>query len=37
METDRDSGRKTERKQYINWCQIGYRLPDNIKIEEGGI
>ena len=37
IETDRDSGRKTERKLYVNRCQIGYRLPDNIKIEEGGV
>ncbi len=37
METDKDSGRKTERKLYVNQCQIDYRLPDNIKIEEGGV
>ncbi len=34
METDKDSGRKTEKKLYDNRCQIGYRLPDQIKIEE---
>ena len=37
METYKDSGRKTERKLYVNQCQIDYRLPDNIKIEEGGV
>ena len=37
METDKDSGRKTERKLYVNRCQIGCWIPDNIKIEEGGI
>lgn len=37
METDKNSGRKTERELYVNWCEIGYRLPDNIKIEEGGV
>lgn len=33
LEADKNSGRKTERKLYVNRCQIGYRLPDNIKIE----
>lgn len=37
METDKDSGRKTERKLYVNQCQIDYLLPDNIKIEEGNV
>lgn len=37
METDKDSGRKTERKLYVNRCQIGYRLPDNIRIIEDGV
>ena len=37
IETDRNFGRKTERKLYVNRCQIGYQLPDNIKIMEGGV
>lgn len=37
LEADKNSGRKTERKLYVNRCQIGYQLPDNIKIEEGGV
>lgn len=37
METDTDSGSKTERKLYVNRCQIGYRLPDNLIMEEGNV
>ncbi len=37
METDKDSGSKTERKLYVNRCQIGYRLPDNLIVEEGSV
>lgn len=37
METDRNTGRQTERKLYVNQCEIAYRLPNGIKIEEGGV
>lgn len=37
METDKHSGSKTERKLYVNRCQIGYRLPDNQIMEEGSV
>ncbi len=36
-ETDQNSGRQTERELYINQCEITYRLPEWIKIEEGGV
>lgn len=35
LEVDKNSGRRTERELYNNQCQINYRLPDDIKIEEG--
>lgn len=35
-ETDRDTGKQIERELYVNRCEIAYRLPDEIKIEEGG-
>jgi len=34
VETDRNSGRRIERELYSNRCQIAYRLPDTIMIEE---
>lgn len=36
-ETDRNTGDSTERELYVNRCEIGYRLPAGIKIEEGGV
>lgn len=36
-ETDSDTGKQTEMEQYVNQCEIAYRLPDEIKIEEGGV
>ncbi len=37
METDKNTGRQTERELYINQCEITYRLPEGTKIEEGGV
>ena len=36
-ETDKMTCRQTERELYINECEIAYRLPDDIKIEERGL
>ena len=36
-ETDSGTGKQTERELYVNQCEIAYRLPDEIKIEEGGV
>ena len=35
-ETDRKTGTQTERELYVNRCEMTYKLPDGIKIEEGG-
>ncbi len=35
-ETDRKNGKQTVRELYVNQCEITYKLPDGIKIEEGG-
>lgn len=36
-ETDKNTGLQTERELYINQCEITYRLPEETKIEEGGV
>lgn len=36
-ETERDTGKQTERELYVNRCEIAYKLPEGIKIQEGGI
>lgn len=36
-ETDKKNGKQTERELYVNQCEITYKLPDGIKIEEGGV
>ena len=36
-ETDRDTGMRTERALYVNQCEIAYKLPEGIKLEEGGV
>ena len=36
-ETDRKTGKQAERELYVNRCEITYRLPDGIKIEESGV
>lgn len=33
-ETDKNTGRRTERELYINRCEIAYKLPDEIEIKE---
>ncbi len=33
-ETDKSTGRQTERELYVNQCEIAYRLPEGIKIED---
>lgn len=36
-ERNRNTGRKEEKELYVNRCEIAYRLPDGVKIEEGGV
>ena len=36
-EKDKMTGRQTEKELYVNQCEITYKLPDNIKIEERGV
>ncbi len=36
-ETDKNTGEQTEREMYIDQCEITYRLPEGIKIEEEGV
>lgn len=36
LEIDKRTGKQTEKKLYINKCEITYDLPDRIKIEESG-
>ena len=36
-EKDKKSDKQVSRELYINQCEIGYKLPDNVKIEERGI
>ena len=36
-ETDKDTGKQTERELYVNQCEIAYKLPEGIKIQEGGV
>lgn len=35
-ERDKRTGSKTEKELYVNECEITYKLPDGIKIEERG-
>lgn len=36
-EKDKMTGRQTEKELYVNQCEITYKLPDDIKIEERGV
>ena len=36
-EKDKMTGRQTEKELYVNQCEIAYKLPDDIKIEERGV
>ena len=36
-ETDRDTGKQTERALYVNQCETAYKIPEGIKLEEGGV
>lgn len=36
-ETDRDTGKQTVRELYVNQCEMACRLPEGIRIEEGGV
>lgn len=36
-ETDRNTGSRTERELYVNRCEIAYRLPDGITVEEDDV
>lgn len=36
-ERNRNTGRKEEKELYVNRCEIAYRLPDGVRIEEGGV
>lgn len=35
-ETDKATGKQMERKLYVNRCEIAYKLPEGIKIQESG-
>ena len=36
-EKDKMTGRQTEKELYVNQCEIAYKLPDDVKIEERGV